>query len=112
MSFSYTIMYSSKIDRFTGLPIAYVGPPVPAEYRPFLTNQEQWSMRFASILFQEIHESVISVRCIVEQIRSYNDIAELLVDAGLHLYWTREKHEQFLRAIRFFADQGFNIICW
>ena len=112
MGFTYKIVYTATFDRFTGLPIPYRGPPVTPEHRLFLKNQEEWNNRFGLILFPDIPDGLVSVRVLLEQIRPYNDIAESLVDANLHRYWTREKHEQFLRAFRFFADQGFDITFW
>jgi len=111
MGFTYKISYTSTIDRFTGVPIPYAGLPVPAEHRPFLNNLEHWTIRFAMILFPDIPESPTRVRSILDQIGSYSDIVESLVEADLHRYWTREKHEQFVRAFRFFADQGFEFMC-
>jgi len=113
MGFTYTIIFVSVIDRFTGLPIPYGGPSIPAGHRLYLTNNVRWNNQMKEILFGEEapFTDITPVKDIVEFIQPYDDLVEPLVKASLHLYWTREKHQQFLMAFKFFAEHGFYISC-
>jgi hypothetical protein len=101
------------IDRFTGLPIPYGGPPVPAEHRPFLTNYMKWNSKLYLILFGEEFPpppNSIPLVDLIRFINPYDDLVEPLVKENLHLFWTREKHQQFLNACKFFAACGFHML--
>jgi len=109
MVFNYIIVFISQFDRFDGLPIPYNGQPVPAEYRLYCTHELSNSLKH--ILFcDDLHSpDLIPVREVMRLIPTYDDIAEALVTADLHRYWTRDRHTQFTNAFKFFADTNFHI---
>jgi len=111
MSLKYKIVYVSAVDRFTGMPVPYGGPPVPAEHRVYFINEFQNALK--SILFgHEFPYTELSpLKDIIEFIHSYDDLVEELVKNNLNLFWTREKHQRFLTAFKFFADHGFYMSC-
>ena len=109
MVFKYTIVFISQLDRFNGLPLPYNGQPVPVEYRPYFTHEFINSLKH--ILFGDTIDSpdLLSVREVLRSIPSYEDIAEAVVTADLHRYWTHDRHTQFINAFTFFADNNFHI---
>jgi len=111
MGFTYKIVFVSALDRFNGLPFPYNGIAVPVEHRPYFTNTERWSMTVRIILFGEELPiaDTIPVKDIIDRIRSYDEIVEELVEANMHMYWTRDRHTQFVNAFNFFAANGFYI---
>lgn len=111
MGFTYKIVYVSALDRFNGLPFSYTRLPVPSEYRPYFTNTERWSMSLRSILFGEELPlaDMLPVKDVIDHIRPYDEIVEELVEATMQMYWTRDKHTQFVNAFKFFAVNGFYI---
>jgi hypothetical protein len=111
MGFTYKIVYVSGLDRFNGLPFPYTGIAVPAEHRPYFTNHERWSMTFRTILFGEELPiaDIIPVKDVIDRIHSYDEIVEELVEANMQMYWTRDKHTQFVNAFKFFAANEFYI---
>ena len=111
MSLKYKIVYMSAVDRFTGMPIPYGGPPVPAEHRIYFVNEFNNALK--PILFGDEfpYTNLSSVKDIIRYIHPYDELVEDLVKNNLNLFWTREKHQQFLMAFNFFAEHGFYMLC-
>jgi len=109
MVFKYNIVFISQLDRFNGLPLPYNGQPVPAEHRLYFTHE--LSNQLKHILFDDNLDSsdIISVREVMRLIPAYDDIAEALVTADIHRYWTRDRHTHFTNAFKFFTDNNFHI---
>lgn len=112
MSLKYKIVYFSAVDRFTGMPIPYGGPPVPAEHRVYFANEFNNALK--PILFGNDfpYTDLFPVKDIIRSIHPYDDLLEELVKVNLNLFWTREKHQQFLTAFNFFAEHEFYIFCY
>jgi len=109
MVFKYTIVFITQLDRFNGLPIPYNGQPVPGEHRPYFISELNNPLKL--ILFGDRIDSpdLLHVRDVLRLIPPYEDIAEELVTANLHLYWNNDRHTQFTHAFKFFADNNFHI---
>jgi len=111
MGFTYTIVHISNIDLHTQVPTPYIGLAIPLDYIPYITNDGHWSSSFASILFEGfiLYSDMTTVEYILPSIRSYDDLVEELVENHFETFWTREKHERFLQAFRFFSENGLYI---
>ena len=111
MGFTYTIIYASPINSHTRLPTPYTGIAIPLEFIPYITNDGRWSSLFANILFEGfiLYSDMTTVEYILPSIRSYDDLVEELVENHFETFWTREKHERFLQAFRFFSENALYI---
>ena len=102
----------SAVDRFTGTPIPYGGPPVPAEHRIYFANEFHNALKLILFGHEFPYTDVCPVKDIVRYIQSYDELVEELIKNNLNLFWTREKHQQFLTAFKFFAEHNFYMLCY
>ena len=111
MSLKYKIVYISAVDRFTGIPFPYSGPTVPVEHRIYFANEFHNALKPILMGDKFPYTELIPIKDIIRSIRPYEDLVEELVKNNLNLFWTREKHQQFLTAFHFFAEHGFYMFC-
>ena len=111
MGFTYQIVYVGEIDISTRLPNVYTGLPIPSTMIRFLTNAERWSIDFAKLILggDLSYSEFAPVQDLLDILPFYDEIVEELVDQKAERYWTRETHEAFVNALRFFAEHGFFI---
>jgi hypothetical protein len=111
MGFTYEIVYVNEIDISTGLPKVYAGSSIPSTMMRFLKNAERWSIDFAKLILggDLSYSELAPVQDLLDILPSYDEIVEELVDQKAERYWTRETHEAFVNALRFFAEHGFFI---
>ena len=111
MGFTYQIVYVGEIDISTGLPRGYTGSTIPSTMMRFLTNAEHWSIDFAKLILggDLSYSEFAPVQDLLDILPLYDEIIEELVDQKAERYWSHERHEAFVSALRFFATNGFFI---